>query len=122
MKDLYIDSYGEMNFELAENNKAIRSSLGVFLSIRSSNGYDTGELEFDDFQGLDFDLLLDSDVSNTDKTIYIMNKVKKYYNDIEDLRNFEFEENKEKRVLKISFEYKTIYSGDYEKMGVNANV
>lgn len=122
MKDIYIDSQGEINFDVAENNKAIRSSLGVFMSIRSSNGYDTGELEFDDFQGLDFDLLLDGNVSTVDKTIYIINKVKNYYNDIEDLRNFTFEENKEKRILKISFEYKTIYSGDYEKMGVNVNV
>lgn len=122
MKDIYIDSQGEINFDIVENNKAIRSSLGVFLSIRSSNGYDTGELEFDDFQGLDFDLLLDSNVSTVDKTIYIINKVKNYYNDIEDLRNFTFEENKEERILKIKFEYKTIYSGDYEKMGVNTNV
>lgn len=122
MKDIYIDSQGEINFDVAENNKAIRSSLGVFMSIRSSNGYDTGELEFDDFQGLDFDLLLDGNVSTVDKTIYIINKVKNYYNDIEDLRNFTFEENKEERILKIKFEYKTIYSGDYEKMGVNVDV
>ncbi|HBJ79723.1 MULTISPECIES: hypothetical protein [Fusobacterium] len=122
MKDFYIDSYGNFNFEIAENNKALRSALAVFLDIRSSNGYDDGELEYDENQGINFEFLLSNDISESDKTLYLSKKIRLYFTDIKELKNFTFESDKEKRNFKITFEYKTIYDGDYEKMEVITDV
>lgn len=118
MKDFYVDSYGAFNFEVAENNKAVRSALAVFLDIRASNGYDDGELEYDTMQGLDFDLLLDNNVDDDTKMLHVSDKIKLYFTDIEDVQNVKIAKDKEERGIVISFEYKTIYSGDYENMEV----
>lgn len=118
MQDLYIDSQGGFSFEIAENNKALRSRLGVFLSIRSSNGYDDGELDYDIRQGLDYEFLLDGTVSNELKRTYVYNQLKNYYNEIEDIKNIEIIADKNTRELKITFEYKSIFDNSYEKQEV----
>lgn len=118
MQDLYIDSQGGFNFEVAENNKSLRSRLGVFLSIRSSNGYDDGELYYDIRQGLDYEFLLDGTVSNELKRTYVYNQLKNYYNEIEDIKNIEIISDKNTRELKITFEYKSIFDNSYEKQEV----
>ena len=82
MQDLFIDSYGEIDFTIAEDKKAVASQIGVFLSIRCTNGYIDGELEFDTYNGINFDLLLDNDVQDSIKSNYIKKQLKKYYSDL----------------------------------------
>lgn len=118
MKDLFINSHGAMNFEIAEDNKALRSQLGVFLSIRCSDGYDDGELEYDIDQGLDYEFLMELSVSKEKKESYITSKIKKYYKDVKNIKNVIINQDKVQRTISISFEYSTIYNGDYEKMEV----
>lgn len=122
MKDLFIGSNGTLNFEIAEDNKALRSQLGVFLSIRCSNGYDDGELEYDIDQGLDYEFLMDLSISNEKKESYIISKIKKYYKDVKNIKNVIISQDKIERTIYISFEYSTIYNGDYEKMEVSTIV
>lgn len=118
MKDLFIGSNGTLNFEIAEDNKALRSQLGVFLSIRCSNGFDDGELEYDIDQGLDYEFLMDLSISNEKKESYIISKIKKYYKDVKNIKNVIINQDKVERTIYISFEYSTIYNEDYEKMEV----
>lgn len=116
--DLFIDSYGEIDFSIKENDEAISSQLGVFLSIRATDGYYDGELEFDTFQGLDFDFLLSNDTDLNTKTFYLVDQIKKYYPGISDIQNVVFSEKKETRELKITFDYKTVYSKDFQRKEV----
>ncbi|MGL4998599.1 MAG: hypothetical protein ACRC5T_06470 [Cetobacterium sp.] len=118
MQDLYIDSQGGFNFEIAEDSKALRSQLAVFLSIRASNGYDDGELDYDINQGLDYDLLMETLASDEIKSNYIKNKIKKYYPDVDDVKNVEIFENKSTREINVTFEFKSIYDDNYIKVGV----
>lgn len=122
MKDLFIGSNGTLNFEIAEDNKALRSQLGVFLSVRCSNGFDDGELEYDIDQGLDYEFLMDLSISNEKKESYIISKIKKYYKDVKNIKNVIISQDKIERTIYISFEYSTIYNGDYEKMEVSTIV
>lgn len=119
MQDLYIDSQGAFNFEIATDNAALRSRLGVFLSIRASNGYDDGELDYDINQGIDYEFLLDSSVSDEYKSTYIYNQIKNYYKEVEDVRNININSDKNNRTLKITFEFKSIFENDYTKQEVN---
>ncbi|MGL6100039.1 MAG: hypothetical protein ACRC0G_10495 [Fusobacteriaceae bacterium] len=118
MQDLHVNSQGGFSFEIAEDSKALRSQLAVFLSIRASNGHDDGELDYDINQGLDYDLLMETSASSEIKSNYIKNKIKKYYPDINDIKNIEIFENKSTREINITFEFKSIYDDNYIKVGV----
>ncbi|WP_297638571.1 hypothetical protein [uncultured Clostridium sp.] len=119
MQDLYIDSQGGFNFEIATDNKALRSRLGVFLSIRASNGYDDGELDYDINQGLDYEFLLDGTVKDEFKSTYIYNQIKNYYKEVEDVKNINIISDKNNRTLNITFEFKSIFDNDYIKQEVS---
>lgn len=119
MQDLYIDSQGGFNFEIAQDNTALRSRLGVFLSIRASNGYDDGELDYDINQGLDYEFLLDGTVKNEFKSTYIYNQIKNYYKEVEDVKNINIISDKNNRTLNITFEFKSIFENDYIKQEVS---
>lgn len=118
MTDLFIDSNGGFKFEMATYNEALRSRLGVFLSIRASNGYDDGELDYDINQGLDFEFLYDSGVSDELKKEYIYNQIMRYYDEVKEVGNIAIEIDKKERSMKINFEFKSIFSDEY----VNAEV
>ncbi|MGL6023779.1 MAG: hypothetical protein ACRC0F_04110 [Cetobacterium sp.] len=118
MQDLYIDSQGGFNFEIASYNKALRSRLGVFLSIRASNGFEDGELDYDINQGLDFETLFNSNVSIGIKQEYIYNQIKKYYNEVREIKDISIVTNKTKRTLEISFKFKSIFTDEYISLEV----
>ncbi|MGL5126144.1 MAG: hypothetical protein ACRC6U_09235 [Fusobacteriaceae bacterium] len=117
MQDLFIDSQGGFNFEIKEDNEVLRSQIVVFLSIRASDGYDDGELDYDINQGLDYDLLLDGAVNDEIKLSYVKNQIKRYYQDVEEIKNIKISKEKSLRETEISFEFKSIYEDNYIKVG-----
>ena len=117
MKDIMINSYGETTFDISINNEALRSQLGVFLSIRASNGYNDGELEYDTYQGIDYENLLE-DLTDEDIILYLKNKIKNYFKNIKETKNFEITRDKSNRTLKIKFEFISVFSNESEVVNI----
>lgn len=76
MKDIFIDSYGETNFEIVENSVALRSQIGVFLIT------DTDSLDYHTDYGLRYrEILLNGAIDNVLKESHIRNQLVLYFNE-----------------------------------------
>jgi len=122
--DLYLIN-NDLGF--IEDSEALTKQLEIFLNIRIShkngNGetITSGELDFDQNQGIDFTYILDEDTTEQQIKKHYKSKILKYYKQyITKITKMEVEKNKLNREIKIEFEYKTIWSNESQtfKIGV----
>ena len=126
MQDIAIEN-GDLFFKnndllIISNSEALIEQLYVFLNVRSihkdgdGNRVESGELLFDQNQGIDFIKVLEVSESEEQILNHYKSQILTYYGDyITEITEMAVEKNKVTREIKIEFEYKTIWSNEPQK-------
>ena len=111
MIDVFVGSYGETKFETAKNQKALQSQIGLFLICRE------GELAYNTEYGLNYTILLDSNINLNYKNNYIKKKIIRFFNK-KIKRIISVKSEKKGRNFNFKVEYISVYSEEVESIEV----
>lgn len=113
--DLYISDKEVITIS---DSEALKEMLFVFCSVRSGHEVDkvfieSGELDFDERNGLDYAYIFDINTTETQIKNHIKSQILKYYKEyIKNISKFDVIKDRKTREIVVQFEYKSLWDNE----------